>query len=365
MAYQVPHFDGAKGKWSSYYIRVESYFEGDGIVDDAKQRGLLISALSSKPIAVLSGRCAPREALNNEGAAVLSASSIKEPGLNLQAILCEYEDVFAPELGLLKVPPPHLYMKEDAVPKFFKARPLPYAMREKVSNELDRLVKSEVLSRVAHSEWATPIVPVMKKDGTVRLCGDYKLTVNASCATEQYPLPVTNDIFAALHEGGVYSTLNLRDAYNQVPLDEQSKKLPLINTYLGLFCFNRLPFGVSSAPAIFQRIMDSVLNGLPGVQAYFADVLVAEKGNIGRKNLKAVLPRFQEYSIKLRKDKGTFRMPEVLYHGHKVSAGGLQPLEKNMDAVMRARTPWHVSELRSYLGLLTYYSKFIPNRPHS
>ncbi|XP_075543771.1 uncharacterized protein LOC142578255 [Dermacentor variabilis] len=133
------------------------------------------------------------QALNIEGAAVFSVSSIKEQGLNLQAILCEYEDVFAPELGLFKVPPAYLYMKEDAVPKF-KARPLPCPMRGKVSNELDRLVKSGVLSPVAHSDWATPIVPVMKKDGTVRLCGDYKLTVNASCVTEQYPLPEINDL---------------------------------------------------------------------------------------------------------------------------------------------------------------------------
>ncbi|XP_065312093.1 uncharacterized protein [Dermacentor albipictus] len=85
--------------------------------------------------------------------------------------------------------------------------------------------------------------------------------------------------------------------------------------------------------------MDSVLNGLPGVQAYFDDVLVAEKGNNGRKNLKAVLQRFGEYAVKRRKDKCTFRMPEVSYHGCKISTGGLQPLEKNMDAVIRAPTP--------------------------
>nr|XP_050034394.1 uncharacterized protein K02A2.6-like [Dermacentor andersoni] len=104
------------------------------------------------------------QALHNEGVVVLSVSSIKEQGLNLQAILREYGDVLEPEPGLFKVPPAHLYKKEDAFPKFFKARPLPYAIREKVSNELDRLLKSGVLSPVAHSEWATPIVPVVKTE---------------------------------------------------------------------------------------------------------------------------------------------------------------------------------------------------------
>ncbi|XP_049522394.1 uncharacterized protein K02A2.6-like [Dermacentor silvarum] len=175
------------------------------------------------------------QALNNEGAAVFSMSSVKEQEQNLQAILCEKEDVFLPELGRFKFPPAHLYMKEDAVPKFFKARSLPYTMREKVSNEHDRLGESETLSPVAHSEWATPIVPVMKKGGTVRLCGDYKLTVNISCVTEQYLLPVINYLFVALHESDVYSTSDLRDAYNQVPLDEQLKKRTVVNTHRGLF----------------------------------------------------------------------------------------------------------------------------------
>nr|XP_050024285.1 uncharacterized protein K02A2.6-like [Dermacentor andersoni] len=124
---------------------------------------------------------------------------------------------------------------------------------------------------------------------------------------EQYPLPVINDLFAALPEGDVYSTLDLRDAYNQVPLDEQSKKLTVINTHRE-------------------------------VQAYLDDILVAEKGNDGGTNLKAVLQRFREYGVKLRKDKCNFRMPEVSYLGHKICTGGLPPLEKNMDAIMKAPT---------------------------
>lgn len=301
-------------------------------------------------------------ALNNLGATVLSLSSTSRgDDKTLEEILSEYQDVFESELGLFKVPPVHLYVKEGAIPKCFKARPLSYAMRDKVTEELERLVKSGVLSPVAHSEWATPIVPVLKKEGSVRICGDYKLTVNAACVTEQYPLPVIDDIFAALHIGDVYSTLDLRDAYNQIPLDEESKKLTTISTHKGLFCFNRLPFGVSSAPAIFQRTMENMLRGLTGVQAYLDDVLVAERKGDSGSNLKAVLQRFRECGVKIRKDKCSFRKSEVSYLGHKITSDGLQPLEKNLEAVMKAPSPKNVSELRSYIGLLTYYSKFLPS----
>ncbi|XP_049520329.1 uncharacterized protein K02A2.6-like [Dermacentor silvarum] len=135
-----------------------------------------------------------------------------------------------------------------------------------VSEEIDRLVNEGLLSLVTSSEWATPLVPVVKKDGQLRLCGDFRLTVNAATLKEQYPLPWVDNIVANLNGGEVFSTLDLRNAYNQLPLDEDSKKLGFFNIHKGLHCFNRLAFGVSSAPAIFQRRMEAVLSEIPGVQ---------------------------------------------------------------------------------------------------
>lgn len=145
-------------------------------------------------------------------------------------IFSDYQDVFSRDLGVIKGPPASLQLKGGVSPKFCKARPIPYALRDKVSSELDRLVSLGVLSPVKHSEWATPIVPVHKKDGNVRICGDFKATLNPACAVEQYPLPVIEDIFARLNGGESFSTLDLRDAYNQVPLDEAARKLCVINT---------------------------------------------------------------------------------------------------------------------------------------
>lgn len=106
------------------------------------------------------------------------------------------------------------------------------------------------------------------EDGSVRICGDYKATVNAACVAEHYPLPVIDNSFTALHKGDVCSTLDLRDIYNQIPLNDKSRKLTTISTHIEWFSYNRLSFRVLFTPAIFQHSMESVLDGLSSVQAY-------------------------------------------------------------------------------------------------
>lgn len=270
-------------------------------------------------------------------------------------------DLFTEGTGLIKGPPVRLHIKTGSSPKFFKARKIPFALRDKVAKELDRLVSAGIISPVSHSEWATPIVPVLKKDGTVRICGDFKVTLNPVCDVEQYPLPVIGDIFANLCGGTKFSILDLRDAYNQVELDEDSRKLAVINTQKGLFCYNRLPFGIASAPAMFQRKIESLLQGLKGTQAYLDEVLIAESGDAQNENLQAVLQRFRENGIKLRSDKCRFCESSVTYLGHRIDAEGLHPLEKNVDAIRLAPLPRNVVELRSFLGMVTFYNKFLPN----
>ena len=137
---------------------------------------------------------------------------------------------------------------------------------------------SKIIEPVRHSQWAAPVVPVVKTDGSIRLCGDYRTTVNRAAKLDPYPLPRIKDLFASLTGGQVFSKLDLSHAYLQVMLQvmlkDKSKHLVTMNTHKGLFCFNRLPFGVSSAPAIFQRIMEGILKGIPGVSIYLDDILI-------------------------------------------------------------------------------------------
>nr|XP_037284101.1 uncharacterized protein K02A2.6-like [Rhipicephalus microplus] len=303
--------------------------------------------------------------LETQGAPLLHIASLSSDGKlesrTAAPVLEQYADLFAEGLGAIKGPPARLHIKDGATPRFCKARKIPFSLLDKVSAELDRLVAEGIITPVSYSEWATPVVPVLKRDGTVRICGDFKVTLNPVCEMESYPLPVVDDILATLRGGQQFSILDLRDAYNQILLDEDSRKLAVINTHKGLFCYNRLPFGIASAPAIFQRTIEQVLQGLPGVQAYLDDVLIADANDKPTANLQAVLQRFREYGVKLRADKCRIGEESVTYLGHRIDAAGLHPSDKNIEAIKLAPTPHNVTELRSFLGMLTFYNKFLPN----
>lgn len=120
--------------------------------------------------------------------------------------------VFRDELRTLNDIKATISVKPDATPKFHKARPLPFAMKEKVEKELKRLEKEVIISPVKYSEWAVPVVPITKRDGTLRLCGDYKVTVNQARNTEIYPLPHTEEVLATLSGGKLFSKTDLASA---------------------------------------------------------------------------------------------------------------------------------------------------------
>ena len=170
-------------------------------------------------------------------------------------------------------------------------RPVPYALRTKVEEELDCLEKDDIITRVEFSDWAAPIVPVVKSNGSIRICDDYKLTIHQVAETDTYPLPRI-DLFASLLEGKSSTKLDLAHAYQQIPFDAESKKYTTINSHKGLYSYNRLPFGVASVPSIFQRTMENILQGLPHVCVYIDDILVTGATDEEHlRNLEEVLAR--------------------------------------------------------------------------
>ena len=124
-------------------------------------------------------------------------------------------------------------------------RLVPHTLRKRVEQELDTLQEQGIITPVPFSDWATPIVPIVKPDGNIRICGDYKLTINKASETETYPLPRIDDIFASLSGGRVFSKLDLSHAYQQLELEEDSQVFTTVNTPKGLFKYNQLPFGTS------------------------------------------------------------------------------------------------------------------------
>ena len=147
---------------------------------------------------------------------------IQEENPQLQSILDAHGDVFSEGLGTLKGTTAKIYVDPEATPKFMKACPVPYALKAKVELELDRLQRENIISPVDFSEWAAPIVPVVKQDGSVRICLDYKGTVNQVSKLDNYPIPKTEDLLATLGGGNKFTKLDMSQAYQQLELEESS-----------------------------------------------------------------------------------------------------------------------------------------------
>ena len=280
----------------------------------------------------------------------------------LDKVLNKHTILFREELGLLEETTASILIEPQSQPRYFKARPVPYALRDKVEAELQRLQALKVITPVTYSAWAAPIVPVVKADGSIRICGDYKVTINRALILDTYPLPRVEDLFSALSGGTVFSKLDLSHAYLQLPLDDASKPYTTISTHKGLFQYERLPFGIASAPSIFQRTMESLLSGLPNVCVYIDDILVSgttEEDHLH--NLDSVLTRLESAGLTLKKSKCTFRASSVEYLGHVIDAQGLHPATSKIKAISQAPAPSNATELKSFLGLLNYYHKFLPN----
>lgn len=151
-----------------------------------------------------------------------------------------------------------LTLKEGAVPVFLKPRTIPYGLRDAVKDELDRLVGDGILESIHESDWATPIVVIRKDNGRVRICGDYKVTVNPNLQSMVSTTPTIEDIVNDMHGSRFFTTLDLTNAYHQLPLDSESANLTTISTPFGLFRYNSLPFGIKQCPAIFQNYLNKV-----------------------------------------------------------------------------------------------------------
>ena len=191
--------------------------------------------------------------------------------------------------------------------RFMKARVVPYALRGRIEEELERLVKEGVYVPVSHSNWAAPIVPVEKPDGGLRICGDYKLTVNPRAECDSYPVPKTEDLLATLNGGKRFTKLDLRQAYMQLAVDEVSQEYLTIKTHKGLFRPTRLMFGVHLASGVFQREMEKRLAGIPHVVVRVDDILITGVDDEDHlKNLKLVLERLEECGLRLKRPKCSF-----------------------------------------------------------
>lgn len=283
----------------------------------------------------------------------------KEPSKSLPEILREYPDVFQ---GLGCLPGEHKIQLDPRVkPVVHPPRKVPLAIRDKVKEELDRMEELGVVSRQTEpTEWVSSMVTVVKPN-KVRICIDPR-DLNTAIKREHYPMKSIEEVLAGIKDAKIFSVLDATSGFWQIKLDETSSKLCTVNTPFGRYRFNRLPFGIKSAPEVFQKIMTDLMNGIPHTEVVVDDILVwgtEEKEH--DQSLRQVLDRARESNLKLSLKKCKVKREEVQYIGHVLSKDGIKPDPEKVRAVESMNAPSNVKELRTFLGFIQYLAKFIPN----
>ena len=283
----------------------------------------------------------------------------------VEKLKIKHKELFKQELGTLKGIQAHLTLKEGVTPKTTKPYRVPLAMKEKVEAEYDRLVSLGILEKINASEWSSGVVAVPKPGGAVRICGNYKTTVNPALMPVAPPNINIDDILVGINSDGkskYFTTLDLAQAYNQMVVEESSRPLLALATHKGLYAYKRLAFGISIAPALWQNAMEQVLLGLDRVQVYYDDILVAGRTEEEHLHiLDQVMTRLEEFGLRLKENKCHFFRDSVEYLGMVIDENGVRPIPGKVEAVLNTPKPTDVSKLRSYLSMLSYYRRYLPN----
>jgi len=266
------------------------------------------------------------------------------------------------ELGLMKGPPAKISVA-DPTPSRGPSYRYPEQAKQLISGMLQDMEEREIIEK-STSAWLSPIVLVNKPDGSKRMCLDYR-HVNKHLSTDIYPLPRLEELVeqAAGHE--FYATLDMREAYFQILLDENSRDLTTFSDGMALYRFRRLPFGLSCSPAIFSRHMSSLLSPLlkkGWVKNYLDDLIIwAPDFATLVSRLRQLFSLLSKNGVKLNLSKCEFGKREVTFLGYRISGDGCQPDPKNVEAIQKMKAPTKVKEVRRFLGMCGFYRKHVPN----
>ena len=254
----------------------------------------------------------------------------------------------------------NIVLKADAKPYALATpRRIPIPLKSSVEQELKRMQELGVIRKVEEpTEWCAGMVVVPKSKGKVRICVDLT-KLNQNVCQERHILPSVEQTLAQLQGARVFSKLDANSGFWQIKLSKQSALLTTFITPVGRFCFNRLPFGITSAPEFYQKKMPHMLSGLQGVACMMDDVLVFGQTQAEHdQRLKAVLERIKRAGATLNADKCEFSVDKVKFLGHVIDTGGIHPDPDKVSAIQQLKAPTNVTELRRFLGMVTYLGKF-------
>ena len=273
----------------------------------------------------------------------------------------KYPSLFSDTLGKVEQEI-QLSIDESVKPVAQPYRRVPFAMREKLEKHLDELVSMDIIERVeGPTTWSSGVVIVPKPDGSIRLCVDMR-QANKAIVRHHFPVPTIDELILDMNGSTVFSKIDMRMGFHQFVLSEDSRDITTFTTHAGLFRYKRLSFGICSAPELYQRKISDMLSGIPGVVNLADDIVVHGSTQAEHdERLDQTLARLAALNMTVNPKKCQFSVGQIDFLGHRISGSGVDPGTDKVHAVRNASVPKTVGELKSFLGLVSYCSKFIPD----
>ncbi|XP_063381136.1 uncharacterized protein LOC134667643 [Cydia fagiglandana] len=252
------------------------------------------------------------------------------------------------------------YIETNGAPVHARPRPLPPHRYLAVKKEFDHMIEQQ-LCRPSKSPWASPLHVVPKKNGDIRVCGDYR-RLNCVTKPDRYPVPRLRDFTYQLHGMNIFSTIDLNRAYQQIPMHKNHIDKTAIITPFGLFEFPMMREGLKNAGQTFQRFIHQVLAGLDYVFPFIDDIIIASKDAETHENhLRTVLQRLNEYGVTINPSKCVLGQESVKFLGYTVTPHGIKPPEDKIQTINSYPKPENIEQLRRFLGMVNFYHDSIPN----
>ena len=290
---------------------------------------------------------------------ILGPSLTGEQKAEVSQLLAEFTDVMTDVPGRTNLIKTNIQLTTDE-PVRSKPYPIPYATRDIINEEVGKMLELGVIEP-SNSPYAAPIVLVPKPDGSIRFCIDYR-KLNSVTVFDSEPIPDVEAIFAKLTHSKYFTKIDLSKGYWQIALDEESKEKTAFSAPNGLYQWTVLPFGTVIAGAVFSRMMRKLLKNLRDLENFIDDILLhTETWSDHMLSLRSLLVRLREACITARPSKCMIGFQELGFLGYTVGRGLLQPMIDKLTAIQKAPRPCTKKQVRSFLGLVGYYRKFVPN----
>lgn len=269
-------------------------------------------------------------------------------------------DLFTERPGFTTLVEHKVHLKADAIPRRRSYR-IPERLLPKLKEEVEVMLQLDVIEQ-STSEWCSPIVLVPKKDGSLRFCIDFRY-LNSMSKCQSYPMPRIDELLEKVGNSKFISTIDLSKGYWQLSLAQETKELTAFTTPFGLYQFKVMPFGLQGAPATFQRLMDQILRDVPQFAAAYLDdvVIFSQTWEDHVTHLQQVLRLLKNAGLTINPGKCSLAKSEVEYLGHIVGQGVIKPRVGKVDAIHSYPVPSTKKRVRAFLGLVGWYSKFIPH----